>query len=609
MIIMRKSAAKNVQGHLVEILQTALNIQGFSLGKVDGDFGGKTETAVKHWQGSRGLGKTGVVTEVEWRGVTGMEPPSLFDRTLQVLAAYEGTGFDEVVGNFDGAFVTFGLIGFTLKHDMPNLLAAVDAEFPTIGPSAFGGARWKQLLDVSQSSNADKEAFGNSISVGSRKYHVIQVWRDGFNAFGRNRDVQRMQLQRAFDGYYSGIALRDARRYGATTVREVGLFFDTAIQNGGVNSKKRKLIEANLAANPGATGDARMKLIATGIADGSAKRWREDVLKRRNVFATGEGVVHGSSYKVVDWGLEQGPVDLDALANDHITSMPDSFAASAMTAPATAAAAPAATAPAAPVVVTNIDYLEEVPLDPSINGDLRSVSNRLMLATFGQPRGDYNQDCQPPTTPSFRALCDFGVKIDGFKWKVWGLKKPVTSLKDVVADIKSEKPEIFEILDHMGMGCCRHQRGSSSAISNHSWGSAIDLTLHGKLDKRGNGVIQRGILEIAPIFNRHLWYSGAVFRTEDAMHMEISRDWLEKHYPEIDRSAQVDLDVLDIGDRGARVQEAQRLLQAKGFDLGRGGADGIFGTGTLNAVRAFQGANALGVDGRIGESTLKKLRA
>jgi len=76
--------------------------------------------------------------------------------------------------------------------------------------------------------------------------------------------------------------------------------------------------------------------------------------------------------------------------------------------------------------------------------------------------------------------------------------------------------------------CCRYVRGSTSSISNHSWGTAIDLTLNNVLDKRGDGMVQYGLTVIAPIFNEHRWYWGAAFKTEDAMHFEVGRALLEQ---------------------------------------------------------------------------------
>jgi D-alanyl-D-alanine dipeptidase len=50
------------------------------------------------------------------------------------------------------------------------------------------------------------------------------------------------------------------------------------------------------------------------------------------------------------------------------------------------------------------------------------------------------------------------------------------------------------------MLCARFVRGSTTTISNHSWGTAIDLTLDGVLDRRGDGRVQVGLTRIAPIF-------------------------------------------------------------------------------------------------------------
>ena len=66
-------------------------------------------------------------------------------------------------------------------------------------------------------------------------------------------------------------------------------------------------------------------------------------------------------------------------------------------------------------------------------------------------------------------------------------------------------------------------RGSTTSISNHPWGTAIDLTLNGVLDAYGDSHVQYGLTLIAPIFNRHGWYWGAAFGKEDGMHFEGGR--------------------------------------------------------------------------------------
>ena len=59
------------------------------------------------------------------------------------------------------------------------------------------------------------------------------------------------------------------------------------------------------------------------------------------------------------------------------------------------------------------------------------------------------------------------------------------------------------------------------------------------------------------------------------------------------------------GNRGAYVTFLQQLLESNLYPVG--GIDGIFGNRTLSAVRAFQGANNLTVDGLVGNNTWNAL--
>lgn len=62
---------------------------------------------------------------------------------------------------------------------------------------------------------------------------------------------------------------------------------------------------------------------------------------------------------------------------------------------------------------------------------------------------------------------------------------------------------------------------------------------------------------------------------------------------------------LRLGDRGEDVAALQRRLNELKFNCGK--VDGIFGIATLNAVKAFQKANGLTVDGIVGKNTIAKL--
>ena len=61
------------------------------------------------------------------------------------------------------------------------------------------------------------------------------------------------------------------------------------------------------------------------------------------------------------------------------------------------------------------------------------------------------------------------------------------------------------------------------------------------------------------------------------------------------------------GQRSEDVRKVQARLIELGYSCGSYGADSIFGIATYNAVKAFQQANGLGVDGIVGVLTWNKL--
>ena len=167
------------------------------------------------------------------------------------------------------------------------------------------------------------------------------------------------------------------------------------------------------------------------------------------------------------------------------------------------------------------------PAPGSINVGLNAVNNDYMLRRLGSPRdaGGYTAQCQVPTDPRLRR----NLVTDSIgPFRVTGLVPAVLSLKAVMADIANLQPAVYRALGTAGMLCCRLVRGSAKAISNHSWGTAIDLTIDGVLDTYGDDQVQHGLTLIAPIFNDHGWYWGAAFGKEDGMHFEGSTDLVEQ---------------------------------------------------------------------------------
>ncbi len=248
--------------------------------------------------------------------------------------------------------------------------------------------------------------------------------------------------------------------------------------------------------------------------------------------------------------------------------------------------------------------LEEIPAD--INPNVKPAKQITMKTLLGNPRGSYNQKCRSVTNPKLTNLISYE-NVGPFNVK--GLKPAIESLKEVLAEIKESEPEVFEAIGHAGMLCVRYVRGSSTAISNHSWGTAIDLMLDGHIDTRGDNKVQQGLIKIAPIFNKHGWFWGAGFRTEDAMHFEISDEKIRQWHSDGifgDEIQDLPNPVLSIGDRGKEVEYLQEKLNEKGADIK---VDGDFGSITHTEVMAFQGRNELQVDGIVGKKTWAALES
>ncbi|MFP3555672.1 peptidoglycan-binding protein [Paraburkholderia sp. SIMBA_049] len=243
-----------------------------------------------------------------------------------------------------------------------------------------------------------------------------------------------------------------------------------------------------------------------------------------------------------------------------------------------------------------------MPIPSGINQNVKPARQQTMISLLGNPRATYSSDCQNPTLPVIASMI---VRDQVGPLKVTGLRPAVESLKDIFTDIKSACPNIYPALGHAGMLCARFVRGSTTAISNHSWGTAIDLTLDGQLDVRGDGRVQQGLIDMAPIFNSRGWFWGAGFRTEDGMHFECGDDLIRKWaadgvFGDAPKAGVATASLLTLGDRGPDVAALQTALNNKGSHLL---VDGDFGRNTQAAVMAFQLSHGLVADGVVGDKT------
>ncbi|MDI3337743.1 M15 family metallopeptidase [Defluviimonas aestuarii] len=157
------------------------------------------------------------------------------------------------------------------------------------------------------------------------------------------------------------------------------------------------------------------------------------------------------------------------------------------------------------------------------NKGVTQPKNRVMMEVLGAPRDNYSTDCQSVTNPRLKALMETR-QIGPIR--VTMLRPALDSLERIMDRLNQSDPDIHDKIGTAGAVCARFIRGSTTSVSNHSWGTAIDLTLAGELDPFADGGTQFGLLILAEYFNDEGWFWGATYGREDSMHFEVGEETL-----------------------------------------------------------------------------------
>lgn len=295
---------KGARGELVRKAQSKLQQQGVYQEDIDGDYGGLTENAVVAFRKRAKLGAEPTIDMATWKQLTGEPLPGVRDRALQLTASFEGHGFTLAQGNFDGAGVTWGVIGFTLKYrSLPKIVLAAAAKDRGLVEQAFGN-KTTELIRVMNAKWPAQLAWADKLSLGATKARLAEPWRSAFARFGELPDVQALQLREVEVAYFQP-ARKTAKALGLTTELGLALCFDIHVQNGSIVPKASAEIAKQRAAHPIHDERELRAIVAHAVANASNPTYKQDVLSRKLAFATGAGVVHGSTYVLRNWGLAE----------------------------------------------------------------------------------------------------------------------------------------------------------------------------------------------------------------------------------------------------------------------------------------------------------------
>lgn len=215
-----------------------------------------------------------------------------------------------------------------------------------------------------------------------------------------------------------------------------------------------------------------------------------------------------------------------------------------------------------------------------------------------------------PNYPDYIITSKFGVRVH-----------PVTKVKknhngiDLVATKDGKTGQVDDIKAHTAgtVYAVGYDLSAGNFIKIKVADGAIMVYYHLKAKpnfKKGDAVKQGQIIG-------RMGKTGTV--TGAHLHWGIQKDgkwidpapYLDKDYIEAEKTVNIEMTVLKKGAKGEQVKTLQRLLIALGYDMIANGktynVDGSFGTATENAVRTFQKAKGLTIDGSVGQATWNKL--
>jgi len=166
-----------------------------------------------------------------------------------------------------------------------------------------------------------------------------------------------------------------------------------------------------------------------------------------------------------------------------------------------------------------------------LNVGLRSAREQTMISLLGSPRLPLTTHDQPDRASDLvKRLAPTTTRISG-NIRVRGIRPAVESLTEVMSKVFSEQPGLEDVLDDNGMLVVRLRRPTSglpsTAISNHSWGTALDFRLVGmESPANTHDRIPRFIAVMLSAFNEAGWFSGIAFH--DTMHFEVADQTMHK---------------------------------------------------------------------------------
>lgn len=228
-------------------------------------------------------------------------PASYLNMALRITGSFEGSGFNNVAGNFDGQGISAGVLQWNYgQESLQNKIlkpyidkfgvSALDAFFPEpIADSAF-----------MKSKAAVRFAKSKMHTLGGFKIKWAMSWAHFLVA------PEVINLQKRAADSVASIAWDYCNEHNMESLKSFCWFFDIVTQNGSLNRVPKPTTENFIKYfndnNNGrwSTSDFKSEeskiLFIWTCKRARMNRWRNDVLSRKCTIAAGRGSVHGKFY-------------------------------------------------------------------------------------------------------------------------------------------------------------------------------------------------------------------------------------------------------------------------------------------------------------------------
>lgn len=237
-------------------------------------------------------------------------PQAWLDKALSITGEFEGSGFDNVTGNFDGQGISCGILQWNagqgslqtkLLKKFIELHGSIDKLniFP------------EKIMDTLATSNTEAglRLVAHHMLSG---VHVIDEWNHAWKIFLTIPGMIEVQKIACED--VASKAMKHCREWEMVSPRAFCWFFDLITQNGGLKGVKKPTVDRNRLVNACALAspknaslwlslklsDEQIILIIASWQRSMMARaaYMKDVMDRKGTIAAGVGYVHGKNYDV-----------------------------------------------------------------------------------------------------------------------------------------------------------------------------------------------------------------------------------------------------------------------------------------------------------------------